>query len=210
MQCQNCQVSTKNPKFCSRSCSVSFSNERRSLKSRIDRVKTLKETLRLKAQSKLPGPHTKVYLCKCKITGKEWWSKIHQLRIHPSVINTIKQYSYQCRFRFGISSYPNWFQEFSSLIDEFGWYSPTNKLNNLKGCSRDHLLSISDGFRLSIDPKLISHPANCRIIPHRLNQSKGKNSSITIEELYSRIERFESIYGNYDINLASRKGLEPF
>ena len=62
--------------------------------------------------------------------------------------------------------------------------------NFLTGCSRDHLYSVSDGYKNKIDPKIISHPANCEIIPHRKNQNKHKTSSITLDELKERIKKF--------------------
>jgi len=56
--------------------------------------------------------------------------------------------------------------------------------------SRDHMLSVKEGFELGIDPKLLSHPANCELMVHNDNISKNKKSSITLEELLERIENF--------------------
>ena len=72
----------------------------------------------------------------------------------------------------------------SELIDQLGWYDP---IVNKTGCARDHQFTISEGFRLGIDPWLISHPANCRIITQRENAIKHTKSSITLEELIARI-----------------------
>lgn len=56
------------------------------------------------------------------------------------------------------------------------------------------MLSVREGFELGIDPKLISHPANCRLMIHNENVSKNKKSIITLEELLDRIEKFEQKY----------------
>jgi hypothetical protein len=61
--------------------------------------------------------------------------------------------------------------------------SPTNKNNNLGGVSRDHMFSVREGFEMGIDTKIISHPANCRLMVHTENISKNKKSILTIEEL---------------------------
>ena len=77
------------------------------------------------------------------------------------------------------------------LIREYGWYSPSNSSNpNLNGVSRDHMISVQYGFENGIDPKIISHPANCRLILQTENFKKRNNCSITIEELIDRIDRW--------------------
>lgn len=104
------------------------------------------------------------------------------------------KYKQDCLFKFNLSDYPEYFD--FSLIEKYGWYSPTNKNNNLDGVSRDHMLSVREGFELGIDPKIISHPANCRLMIHRENISKNKNSILTIESLLERIKKFEEKYMN--------------
>lgn len=96
-----------------------------------------------------------------------------------------ENYKIKCQFRFSISDYPCLFDP--TLIEKYGWYSPTNKHNNLNGISRDHRLSIKDGFDKNIDPKLISHPANCELVRHLDNQKKKTKSSISLEDLVKRI-----------------------
>lgn len=43
------------------------------------------------------------------------------------------------------------------------------------------------GLINNIDPKIIGHPANCRLMKHNDNVSKYSDSSITIKELLERI-----------------------
>jgi len=88
-----------------------------------------------------------------------------------------------CRFKFGILDYPMILGY--NLISELGIYHPTN---NPTGVSRDHMFSISEGYQLNIPADIISHPANCHIIPQRLNEVKNSNSSITYDALLERIE----------------------
>jgi hypothetical protein len=103
-----------------------------------------------------------------------------------------QKYRLDSNFKFNLADYSDEFD--FSLVSEHGWYSPTNKKNNLGGVSRDHMLSVREGFEMGIDPKIISHPANCRLMIHNDNISKNKKSVITIKELLDRIEKFEEMY----------------
>jgi len=58
----------------------------------------------------------------------------------------------------------------------------------MTGVSRDHLYSVYDGFSNKIDPKILKHPANCRLMIHSENSRKHKTSSITLNELKERIK----------------------
>jgi predicted nucleic acid-binding Zn ribbon protein len=190
--------------FCSKSCAAIFNNNSKDW----SKIKTGpkpglkikdKKQKQIKSKNKeitfdIEGPFTKIYLCTCKITGMKWYSKTIKT-IHPSAINSKKLYSYQCRFNFSISKYPKWFSKASSLIKLYGWYSAANRGNNLNGCSRDHLYSILDGYKNKVDPKILSHPANCEIKSHKENQKKKSKSSITLDELLVRIKLFEESYG---------------
>lgn len=105
------------------------------------------------------------------------------------------EYKRQCAFTFGVKNYD---QEFNyQLINENGWYKAKNHGDNLNGVSRDHMFSISEGFKQHIDPYLISHPANCQLLVHSQNSSKGASCSITIDELKERIVDWEKKYGVY-------------
>lgn len=103
-------------------------------------------------------------------------------------------YRPNCEFKFDVFKYSRWFDY--SLIERHGVYSPSNKRNNLFGVSKDHMLSVRFGFDHGIDPTIIRHPANCELMLHNDNSSKNRSSSITLDELYIRIQKFESIYGS--------------
>jgi hypothetical protein len=91
-------------------------------------------------------------------------------------------------FNFDINQYNNKFD--LDLIKEYGRYSPKNKGNNLNGVSKDHMYSVRDGFINNVDPEIIRHPANCKLLLHSENNKKNYNSSITIEELKERIKNW--------------------
>jgi len=198
----------KSNMFCSSSCAAIFNNAKKdwtTIKTGPVPKPKLPKLSRKKRSTTLidaDGPHTRVYLCSCKISGKQWYSPTIKT-IHPLTIETKKLYSYQCRFTFNIAKYPDWFDYASALIKQYGWYSAANRGNNLSGCSRDHLYSVSDGYKNNIDPAIMSHPANCNIVPHRRNQNKHKHSSITLNELLERIKLFDQQY----LELAT--GIQP-
>jgi hypothetical protein len=104
-------------------------------------------------------------------------------------------------FKFSLNQYPDAFD--FSLIKKYGWYSPSNKKNNIGGVSRDHMLSVRGGFELGLDPFLLAHPANCRLMIHGENISKNKKSIITKDEL----EELITLWGIKD-KLSTMKRLD--
>jgi len=87
-----------------------------------------------------------------------------------------------------VFDYPSYFDLF--LIEKYGWYKAKNRGDNPNGISRDHMISIVDGFKNNIPPEIIKHPANCQLMKHPDNNRKNTKSSITIEELKSKISTF--------------------
>jgi hypothetical protein len=107
-------------------------------------------------------------------------------------VTEYNQYKQDTKFNFNLSDFPYEFE--FSLIEEYGWYKPVNRGNNLGGVSRDHIYSVNEGFKNKVDPKIISHPANCRLMVHSENISKNKKSDITIEELLIKIDNWNKKY----------------
>lgn len=60
----------------------------------------------------------------------------------------------------------------------------------------DHIFSKSDGFRYNVDPALIAHPANLRIISGSANSSKNFRSEISLQVLLERIEEWNLIHSS--------------
>ena len=206
-QCPRCQElfeNNTNRTYCSRSCANSreYTDARRKkLLDTISKKTTIKNQFGDHPRQVVwdyTESYTKIYLCTCKYSGKKWYSPTVKT-VHPDLARTRSEYGYSCRFQFGISSYPEWFVDATELINQYGWYSTPgsrNGITNVNGISRDHLYSISDGWKNNIPAHVIRHPANCELMPHKQNQSKHRKSKITIEELYERINAFEEMYGD--------------
>lgn len=94
-----------------------------------------------------------------------------------------------CEFKFSLNDYPDKFD--FKLIEQYGWYKAKNRGDNLGGVSRDHMYSVKDGYINNVDPKIIAHPANCKLVRHYDNSKKKDKSSITLEELKKRIEEWK-------------------
>jgi len=131
---------------------------------------------------------------KCKYCEEFKVSKKHKLICDDCRMEYYGAYRPACEFKFSVNNFK---EEFSFLlIEQYGWYSPSNRGNNLSGISRDHSYSVKDGFSNNIDPEIISHPANCILMRHSDNSSKNSNSSITIEELEDKIKVWDNKYKN--------------
>lgn len=103
-----------------------------------------------------------------------------------------QKYRIDASFRFSLKDFPDEFD--FSLIELYGWYKAKNHGNNLNGISRDHMYSIKDGFLNNVDPKLLAHPANCRLVKQSENASKRDRSCITLEQLLERIKQWDKKY----------------
>ena len=75
------------------------------------------------------------------------------------------------------------------LLPKLGMWHP---ITNKGGVVRDHIISISFGWENNIDPEIISHPANCRIITNHENIKKGAKCEKTLEKLLEEIDNFEN------------------
>lgn len=197
----------RNNRFCSYKCSNSRTQTEEMNRSRSLKLKK-PENNRKQKNKKIGRPrkhiepkyeYTRIKFCKVcnKVT-----TNISGKYCNKCAPN-ISLYRSRASFQFNVYDYP---EEFNlSLIEEYGWYSPNgykrrNKTPNLSGVSRDHLYSILDGFENNIDPNILSHPANCRIMIHNGkggNNSKNRKSEITIEELLHRIEIWQMKYGGF-------------
>ena len=101
---------------------------------------------------------------------------------------TFKEYKRMCRFKFDLEEYPNEFD--LQMIEDFGWYCELNQ----NGVSRDHMLSISYGWKRDISPKIIRHPANCKLMLFENNRDKAWRSSLNLTKLQSKILEWDRKY----------------
>lgn len=80
-----------------------------------------------------------------------------------------------------------------NMIKTYGWYQPHSaKKPNPTGVTWDHLYQIQEGFKNSIPPEIINHPANAELVPYEENFRRRLKSLITVEELYQRIKLWDS------------------
>ena len=176
--------------FCSRKCS----------NGRIHSESTknlISETLKQREKSGLNRVNQISLVCQCcscefktKNPKRKYCSR--ECVIQKYNVSERSRYRKLCQFNFSLKNYPDEFD--FSLINEFGWYLPTNRGNNLTGISRDHMISIDYGFNNKIDPKIISHPANCRLLRQSENASKHSKCSIILDELLKKIRVWNEKY----------------
>lgn len=174
-ECLYCRSPTANPKFCSRSCSASLANSNKPKRKKTDRKK--KETKPLKQRI-------------CVDCGRIDYTKAIFISDKCIFCNESVAYRKKCKFMFDLKTYEKEFD--LTLLKIHGMFHPKN---NPRGVSRDHKLSIDYGKKNNIDPKILSHPANCQIILQSENTRKRCKSSITLERLLVDIKEWDSKYG---------------
>lgn len=181
-------------KFCSNSCSSKVTNNVHR-----KRGPTAKEKL----------PYSKIKFILCAHTNQYYSNKNpdgSNRRCSPYIKSIKEQYYSAARFKFNVYCYPDEFD--LSLIEQHGWYTcpglkRKGQPKNTLGVSRDHIISVSYGFANNIDPKIISHPANCRIIPHSENKRKSTKCDLTVDQLLEKIKIWNEKYTE------RRIGIEP-
>ncbi len=175
--------------YCTRSCANS--------RIKTDEIKK-RISLTLKTKNKIKKKETKIYKCLvCEnvilTKGKKFCSKNCKIDFHNKDKTDFAVYTKKCKFDFSLNDF---LLEFDfNLIERYGWYKAKNRGDNLKGVSRDHMISIKYGFEHNIEPEIIKHPANCRLMRHIDNFKKGTVCSITIEELINKIDIWNHKYG---------------
>ncbi|MFW5988462.1 MAG: hypothetical protein ACOCQA_03400 [bacterium] len=204
-------VPKKEKRFCCRSCANSHiqtkeQNDSRSrkLKGNIPWIKgkrfSYEEKIKYFGKRKRNGKLVKIYpvdnILYCKSCGNKLKVKtskrIKCMKCIQKETGEMRKYRHQCSFKFNVYSYP---EEFNiQLLENYGWYSASNRGNNKNGVSRDHMVSVKYGFNNNIPPEIISHPANCRLLTHIENNKKKMECSITINELYKKIEQWNKKY----------------
>ncbi|MEO6304484.1 MAG: hypothetical protein ABIP51_15080 [Bacteroidia bacterium] len=213
MICENCKEKEaivlgkySKKRFCSRLCSHKFctknDNKKETKKTNCvecdQEIKINKRTCARKAKcSDCKNKNRKRVnyiprIKRCKFCAELLETKTKKHICEKCRRNYYDYYRFSAEFNFEFKKYKNFFsEEENDLIKKNGWYSPSNKRNNLKGVSKDHMFSVRDGFINKIDIQIIKHPANCKILIHSDNQKKKSNSSISLLNLLKRIKEFE-------------------
>ena len=202
-QCPKCpNLHNKPGIFCCRSCANSRGPRteefKKTVRNKILGTKQSKDTIKKKSGDNHPKRKGKNFpqyrtigclYCNLDFISKNekhnFCSRICYNKHFAEIRTEWEQYSVACRFNFNVYDYPTCFD--LKLLEEYGWYTASNRGNNLNGISRDHSYSVREGFRNNIDPKIISHPANCVLMRQNENSKKKTKCNITIEELLERI-----------------------
>lgn len=204
--------------FCSHSCSASYTNSKRIVKkggkkifsciecnkeflasnrsnpnkARCESCKLEKKPKREKEEPIICGDYSKIIKNTCFHCKDTFFSrkKLKYCSNHREMYSESAKQGY--KFTFNIYDYPEMFD--LALLKQFGWYSPGGKHTkwDINGLSRDHKVSVNESIRNGYDPFYISHPLNCDLIPHSLNNKKKTRSSMTYKELVSLVDAYES------------------
>lgn len=206
-------------KFCSNSCSASYNNKNREYSEEV-KQKIRVGVLLSMGITDIETHRNASTEKKCGYCGRMFTTaKKHQKfccqecsrrnRRLQEIKNKDERdiYKSQTKFNFSLNAYPDEFD--FSLIKENGWYQATNHGDNLHGISRDHMFSVDEGYKQNIDPYLISHPANCKLMKHEDNFKKKTECSITLNELKQRVNDWNKKYGVYENKIDYTK-LEKF
>lgn len=190
--CPECNSITDNKKFCSKSCAAIYNNKNRKPESILKQKASLTASNATK-RSLLPKP---IKVKKQKL--KKYRTCIDCGRIDETTgrfqsnqcmyCNDSLTYRESCKFTFNVKDYP---AEFDLSLLSVGMFNP--KFNK-QGVSKDHMLSISYGKQNKIDPRIMSHPANCRLMLQTENKAKQHHSSLTLAELLERILQWNQKY----------------
>lgn len=206
--CENCNeinTGSYSDRFCSKKCSKSFSTKN-------DNSREQKDAICIDCESKIKiNKRASLKTCrceKCKILLRKKQYKENNKRICKYCGNEIDKqfklicekcsnfyrnvYRDRCSFKFDLNKYKDEFD--LTLYKKYGTYTAKNRGNNFNGIVRDHMFSVYDAYKISLDPILVSHPANCKLMINIYNLNKNRKSSITLQELILRILKFESKY----------------
>jgi len=212
--CQNCNMLLTGKwqlKFCSQSCSASFSNTNKpkrkivyktcicgnQIKSR-DKFcsKICQEIHQQPKKSTKPRKKdpNKPFNCTCKHCD----SKFQSLRCRYYCDNCVEHYSHAGRARYwftiNVYKYPELFDLES--LNKIGFRSNENP----NGYTRDHKVSVNHAIKHGYDPYYITHVMNCELMLWEENNKKKTNSSISYEELVKIVDQYDSVHHNQKIS----------
>lgn len=188
-------------KFCSKSCSCTFNNNKRiaegwkpSVESRRQRSETIRRA-RVNGdgdgEKKAVNRATKVLMDAMETVLGITLSEEDRMNLVPALTKYDRR-RYKIRrarfnFNFGLNLYPSLFD--LEKLTAIGLYDGTEGGNKLV---RDHRVSVHEAIANEYDPYYISHPVNCELMPFGENHNKHDKSSITYEELVRQVDEFDA------------------
>lgn len=90
---------------------------------------------------------------------------------HPSIFGTKKAYTRRVRYLT------------NKIVEDLNLFPERSKYLHI-----DHMFSILDGFRLGVNPEILAHPKNLRLLSAGENSRKNSVSSISLSTLLDLIE----------------------
>lgn len=215
--CNNClqplSYDNRRNNYCSHSCAAKVSNATRDPSFTImPKTKSLTCTVCNTDELVDPRRSAHKFLCEgCKVTHK--LTIYPQTKVHPVTCKFCSSIFYSnkpvsvCRgcqhlkwsnnkdqysFKFNVFEYPDLFD--LDLLKKVGWVSfggKRGRATNHNGLSRDHKVSVSDAKKHGYDPYYISHPLNCELMPHAINNKKKANSSLLYDQLVVLVNDYD-------------------
>lgn len=194
-KCKECkskiEYKSKLNLFCSTSCSASYNNRGRIHSE--DSIKKIKNKL-------IDFYADKITIIQCLFCGNDIPKRLHRKYCNKDcsrknkrkLLGNYEIYKFDCSFKFNLADYPKEFD--FSLLKKYGMYKAKNRGDNLGGVSKDHIYSISEGYKNGVPSNIISHPANCQLMVHKYNISKNSKSHISLKDLNEKIEKWNNKY----------------
>jgi hypothetical protein len=147
---------------------------------------------RLPKKHKVIGPYSKIFTVNCHHCHFVFLSRKKLKYCFGCKSKYSESAKSGYKFTFNVYNYPDLFD--LSLVQKHGWFAPGGKAKrwNINGVSRDHKVSVNEAIRNDYDPYYISHPLNCEIMLHSLNDKKKHHSSISYAELVKRVDEYEA------------------
>jgi len=185
--------------FCSHSCSATYNNKLRTQETKqaisagIKRHYSQKHKVTSHPKPAKINPDTSKskYVRTCKHCNTNFVCKLIKKYCSNCAPLYLASARNQYKFTFNIFKYPELFD--ITQIQNIGFYAPGGKSGrwNPTGLSRDHRVSVNEAIKNQYDPYYITHPLNCELIPHSINNKKKTRCSITWEELVKIVDDYD-------------------
>lgn len=195
--CKNCNklfISLNKAVYCSHSCSAIANNVKR-IRSEESKKRTslaIQEHNRLHPKPKKPQKtKSDIFTRTCKQCNVTFENKQRRKYCSECAPLYMAESRNRFKFTFNVFKYPDLFD--LDLLTQIGFYAPKGKSGrwNPKGLSRDHKVSVNEAIKNNYDPYYITHPINCELMAHVVNNRKKTKSSISYQELIKLVDEYD-------------------
>lgn len=210
-ECKHCQSLIKRTQnFCDKSCRTKYTNIKRGPRNEgtkknisfglakfnadkplvndtLPKYNLRTKNQRLKKEPVIIGPFSKLFMLTCAQCQTKFVNRrpVKYCNQHKDLYKSNNRNRY--RFTFSLSKYPDIFSDYSSLLKEYGMWSP----KNTSGLTRDHRVSVNEAIKNNYDPYYITHPLNCELMPWHQNNKKNTKCSLLYQELVSLVDTYD-------------------